>query len=118
MVQFMPKECGPDYIGRRGFWLAPESLPHSYLVASDRRPRAGSSALAPPVSVRVPKALQHVRGETGPLTDDLEDPAGHGSASPGAVSYQKVRRWEMLPKHAWLQAAEAQWPMQNTPRTF
>ena len=67
----------------------PEALPHSYLVPSERRARGGGTNLAPPVSLRVPKALQHVRGEaTGPATEELEDPAGMstGAGSPSGTT--------------------------------
>jgi hypothetical protein len=87
----------------------PESLPHSYFPAPP--PRA-ASALAAPVSLRVPRALQQVGREAtnGPPTEELsEDPAAAalGNTESQSVSYQKVRRWDMLPKHAWLQAAES-----------
>ena len=84
---------------------APEALPHSYLVNPRRRVAGGP--LAAPASLRIPKALSGLSadgGMTGPATEDLEDPATAGGSP---VSYQKVRRWEMLPKHAWLQAAES-----------
>ena len=78
----------------------PETLPHSYLP--NPPPRA-SSALAAPVALKLPKALQRVGREgSGPPTEELPlDPSG------APVSYQKVRRWDLLPKHAWLQAAES-----------
>ena len=84
---------------------APEPLPHSYIPAGSR-PKPGVSALAAPISLKVPTALMGVGKEAGmahsaPLPG--EDPAG---AAP-LLSYQKVRRWDMLPKHAWLQAAES-----------
>ena len=84
----------------------PDSLPHSYLP--NRPPRA-ASALSAPVTLKLPRTFtqghEHTRG-SGPPTEELAASGGATQAS-GGVSYQKVRRWEMLPKHAWLQAAES-----------
>ena len=43
---------------------------------------------------------------------DASDPQ---DATGSPSTYRAVGRWDMLPKHAWLQAAEAVYPMQNTP---
>ena len=82
----------------------PEARTHTYQPTSSERPR-GPSALSAPVAVRVPKALLGVGKEVGgPETADGQPT--DASAVP-LLSYQKVRRWDMLPKHAWLQAAES-----------
>lgn len=84
----------------------PESLPHSYIP---KKPPHSSSALSAPVTLKLPKGLQRIGREPmgatgGPPTEELD---GDPTAAGAPVSYQKVRRWDMLPKHAWLQAAES-----------
>ena len=88
---------------------APESLPHSYLPSQQKS--GGPGGLAAPVSLRVPRSLLGV-GRDAPAGggDALSKsaPADALSAEAGGpISYNKVRRWDMLPKHAWLQAAES-----------
>ena len=90
----------------------PEQMAHSYIVPPKRR-TTGATALSAPISLRMPRALATVGAEgaatVGPATEELDDPASAGAANGATspVSYSKVRRWEMLPKHAWLQAAES-----------
>jgi hypothetical protein len=85
----------------------PEALPHSYLPM---KPPKASAALSAPVSLRMPKGLARSLDSSmasGPPTEELRDQSGASRPAPGApMSYQKVQRWDMLPKHAWLQAAE------------
>ena len=77
---------------------APDQLHHTY--APPKPPT--SSTLGPPVQLRLPKALQ---GLSRSVEGHEQAMGSSGSLSP--ISYQKVRRWDMLPKHAWLQAAES-----------
>ena len=83
----------------------PESLPHSYLPAS--RPSGPKSALAAPVGLRIPKSLMGIGQEAGSAPLQAGGDGAGGDGAQPLLSYQKVRRWDMLPKHAWLQAAES-----------
>lgn len=76
----------------------PEPLPHSYV------PRAPGSrnAAGAPVHLRVPKALDSIVGAPADGARPNANPELTAS-----ISYSKVRRWEALPKNAWLQAAES-----------
>ena len=81
----------------------PEALPHSYLP---NKPPKAAAALAAPVSLKLPKGLSRSLDASrisGPPTEELRDV---GATRAGAsMAYQKVQRWDMLPKHAWLQAS-------------
>ena len=101
MSQVLPPEDAIEAV-----FKPPEPLPHSYLPTP---PRSQGATLAAPVSLRLPKGMRTGRNPAGTLgslsTEELA--SGREDTGPPSLSYQKVRRWEMLPKHAWLQAAES-----------
>ncbi|KAL3912453.1 MAG: hypothetical protein SGPRY_008335, partial [Prymnesium sp.] len=96
--RMLTSKCLPMENPVEAAFKAPEPLPHSYLPRSSAVRTTGGA----PVPLRVPKALHAIGGAP------LNGSGAHGELHPsGAISYAKVRRWEMLPKHAWLQAAES-----------
>lgn len=96
--RMLTSKCLPEEDPVEAAFKAPEPLPHKYAL-----PKANTSALRAPVPLRLPRALQAL---SRPLEYSMEHSMG-SVGSTNSVSYHKVRRWDMLPKHAWLQAAES-----------
>ncbi|KAL1514588.1 hypothetical protein AB1Y20_003682 [Prymnesium parvum] len=95
--RMLTTKCLPRDNPVEAAFKAPDPLPHSYAP----RPPVSRSSAGAPVPLRIPQALTAISASPG------EYAAPEDVSSGGAVSYSKVRRWEVLPKHAWLQAAES-----------
>ena len=91
----------------------PDPLPHSFMVASTR-----PTNLKPKATLHVPADLQKMLHQAGvdttaggkpPMdrTGRAQDAGSPRLAQSTSTGYHKVRRWDLLPKHAWLMAAES-----------
>ena len=76
----------------------PLEAPHSF-TASPRKMKLSGDLSKAPNPIRMPKVLS----ARAPEPPDVTEP--HDASAPLGIG--GVRRWELMPKHAWLQAAEA-----------
>ena len=86
----------------------PDEMAHSYMVASSKPSRVIQAKAVLHVPPSLAKELRHTSSAIRPSSASrLEGSSASQPVQHHGSAMRSVRRWDMLPKHAWLMASES-----------
>ena len=86
----------------------PDEMAHSYMVASSKPSRVIQAKAVLHVPPSLARELRHTSSAIRPSSASrLEGSAASQPVQHHGSAMRSVRRWDMLPKHAWLMASES-----------